>query len=588
MLRGTWGYEHFRPMQEEVVRSVMEGRDTLALLPTGGGKSLCFQVPALAMGKLCIVVSPLIALMKDQVARLRTLGVRAVAVTSAMAPVEIDNALESAAMGKLDFLYLSPERIGSELFKARLPRMPLGLIAVDEAHCISQWGYDFRPAYLLIGALRETHPQVPVLALTASATPEVAKDIMERLAFRAPNLLHGSFRRPELIFWTSRGEDKLGRLLRIAANVPGTGIVYLRDRRGTVRTAQFLQQHGIRAAAYHAGLSFGERDRVQQEWASGNVRYVAATNAFGMGIDKADVRCVVHLEPPPDMESYYQEAGRAGRDGELAFAFLLAHSSDEGKLRERLEASFPSLAEVRRVYQALADMHRIALGAGQYEAYDLDLPKLAQRTALPAGKVHSALKTLELNGDLALSDGAHNPTRVMIRASGDTIHRMRVEDARTGPLLEVLLRMYGGLFEEPAIIDEERISQLLGKSVEHVRSLLREMGRDGLIFHQPRKDLPTATLLMPRRDAAQLALEPHAVQLRMERARHRLEAMLDYAFREHGCREAAVLRYFGQPSLERCGRCDNCRAMDKAGLVQEPPLRWRLDEGIGTAGGTNT
>lgn len=299
VLRETWGYPGFRPMQEQVVRSALGGNDTLALLPTGGGKSLCFQVPALAMGKLCIVVSPLIALMKDQVQRLKQHGVRAVAATSGMAPVEIDNALESAANGKLDFLYVSPERLGSELFKARLPRMPLGLIAVDEAHCISQWGYDFRPAYLLIGALRETHPEVPVLALTASATPEVAKDIMERLAFRKPNLIQGSFSRPELTLWASHAEDKLGRLLRIAHKLPGSGIVYLRNRRGTVRTAQFLQQHGIRAAAYHAGLALEERDRVQQEWTSGNIRFVAATNAFGMGIDKADVRCVVHLEPRP-------------------------------------------------------------------------------------------------------------------------------------------------------------------------------------------------------------------------------------------------------------------------------------------------
>ncbi len=585
MLKEVWGFTGFRPVQEEVVRAVMDGRDTLALLPTGGGKSLCFQVPALAMGKLCIVVSPLIALMKDQVQRLQQLGVRAKAITSGMAHREIDNTLDSAAHGRLDFLYVSPERLGSELFAARLPRMPVGLIAVDEAHCISQWGYDFRPAYLLVGKLREVHPAVPVLALTASATPEVADDIMQRLAFRVPNLMQGSFRRPELTFWASRGEDKLGRLLRIAGKVPGSGIVYLRNRRGTVQTAQFLQQHGIPAEAYHAGLPVEERDRVQQLWATGALRFVAATNAFGMGIDKADVRCVVHLEPPPDMESYYQEAGRAGRDGRPAYAFLLAHASDEQQLRERLEASFPSLAEVRRVYQAFADQHRIAMGAGAFEAYDLDLPALAKRTALHTSTVHNAMKALELGGLLALSDGAHSPTRVMMRADGTTVHGLCITNQRCGPLLEAMLRNYGGLFEEPAIIDEERLAQQLKCPVDHVRSLLKEMARDQVIFHFPRKDLPTATLLTPRQDAMRLALEPQALQLRHERARTRLETMLQFTFRDTGCRESAVLRYFGQPSMERCGRCDNCKAMDHPSTVSEPPMRWSQDEGGRTPAG---
>ncbi len=565
-------------MQEEVIRAVMAGKDTLALLPTGGGKSLCFQVPALAMGKLCLVVSPLIALMKDQVQRLKQLGVRAAAITSGMSHQEIDRALDSAAHGKLSFLYISPERIGSELFTARLPRMPMGLIAVDEAHCISQWGYDFRPAYLLVAQLREVHPGVPVLALTASATPEVAKDIMQRLAFRKPNLMQGSFHRPELTLWTSRGENKLGRLRRIATKLQGSGIVYLRSRRGTVQTAQFLLQHGITAAAYHAGMPVEDRDRVQRQWATGEIRFVAATNAFGMGIDKADVRCVVHLEPPPDMESYYQEAGRAGRDGRPAYAVLLADAPDEQHLRDRLEASFPSLAEVRRVYQAFADQHRIALGSGQFEAYDLDLAQIARRTDIPAGTVQSALKALELDGGLALSDGARSPTRVMMRAAGNTVHDLRISNNRYAPLLEALLRNYGGLFEEPAIVDEERLAQQLARSVDQVRAMLRDLARDQVIFHYPRKDLPTATLLTPRRDAARLTLEPQALQARHERARERLDTMLDFTFREQGCRDAAVLRYFGQPTLARCGRCDNCKAVDRTSVVTEPTARWSADE----------
>lgn len=584
VLREVWGYSSFRPMQEEVVRAVMGGNDTLALMPTGGGKSLCFQVPALAMGRLCIVVSPLIALMKDQVERLKKSGVRAVAVTSGMGHVEIENALESSALGKMDFLYVSPERLGSDLFKARLPRMPVGLIAVDEAHCISQWGYDFRPAYMLIGSLREIHPKVPILALTASATPEVAQDIMERLDFRKQHKLRGSFRRPELTFWVSHGEDKLGRLLRIANHVQGTGIVYLRDRRGTTRIAQFLQQHGISAQAYHAGLAIDERDRIQKDWTSGAIRFVAATNAFGMGIDKADVRSVIHMEPPPDMESYYQEAGRAGRDGQASFAFLLAHPSDEAKLRDKLEASFPTLNEVRRVYQAFADQHGIALGSGEFEAYNLDLAELARRASLAMPKVNSAMKALELDGRIALSESARTPSRVLMRAGGDTIHALRVSDNRVGPLLETMLRLYGGLFEEPSIIDETLVAKHLGRSVSHVRASLHELSRDNVLFYRPRNDSPTATLLTPRADAQTLALNKEALHARQERARKRMEAIIHFTFHDKGCRELAVLRYFGEAGKQPCGRCDNCKAMRNANTVAEPPVRWMIDEGRSLTG----
>lgn len=579
VLLETWGYTAFRPMQEDVVRSVMAGRDTLALLPTGGGKSLCFQVPALAMGGLCIVVSPLIALMRDQVDRLRKCGVRATAVTSGMTHAEIDNALDSAMLGKLDFLYVSPERLGSELFKTRLPGMPLRLIAVDEAHCISQWGYDFRPAYLLIAAIREAHPKVPVIALTASATPEVAKDIMHLLAFRKPNLMRGSFSRPELVFWASRAEDKMGALLKIVHNCPGSGVVYLRNRRGTLQTAHYLTKRGISAAAYHAGLPHEERDRVQAAWASGEVRFVCATNAFGMGIDKADVRSVIHLEPPPDMESYYQEAGRAGRDGKRAFAFLLAQPEDEPVMHERMRSSFPTLAQVRRTYQAFADKHRIALGAGAFEAYALDLRDLARRTEMPASTVNGALKALELDGGIALSDGARTPSRVLFRADSATIYRTRVEDQVRGPVLETMLRMYGGLFEEPSIVDEEAVAMHLSISVAKVRSILKDLDRDKILFYHPRNDSPTVTLLTPRRDAATLVLNKEALQLREERARKRLEAMAHFSFRLKDCRELAVLGYFGETGEGLCGRCDNCkRQLAADSIVAEAAPRWGNDE----------
>lgn len=558
VLRSVWGYERFRPGQHAVVDSVLGGKDTLALLPTGGGKSLCFQVPAIAMGRLCLVISPLIALMKDQVERLKASGVRAAAITSGMDQQEIENAIESAAVGRTMFLYVSPERLATEIFQARLPRMPLGLIAVDEAHCVSQWGYDFRPSYLNIAGIRKVHPEVPVLALTASATPAVAQDIMQRLEFREPHLLRGSFARPELTLWISNGEDKMGRLLRVVQHIQGSGIVYLRERKGTVRIANFLQQFGIPAAAYHAGLSYEERDRVQHQWNSGAIRFVAATNAFGMGIDKSDVRSVIHLEPPPDVESYYQEAGRAGRDGRPSHAFMLVDTGDEKKLRDKFAASFPTLHEVRRTYQAFADLHHIAIGSGMLETYDLDLRTLAERTTLSPATVNNCLKALELDGSIMMSEGARTPSRVGMRASDRTIYDLRVKDPRTGPLLEALLRLHGGLFEEPAIIDEVRIARLLDRPVKTVIAQLHELDRQRTLFYKPRNDSPTITLLVPRRDAAVLMLDKAALDDRKERARLRMEAMIHLVFHDQDCRERSVLRYFGEPTDADCGRCDRC------------------------------
>ena len=563
VLREHWGYTQFRPVQEDVIRSVMAGKDTLALLPTGGGKSICFQVPALATGRLCLVISPLIALMKDQVERLKRMGIPARAITSAMSHVEIDNTLESAAVGRLAFLYVSPERIGSELFQARLPRMPIGIIAVDEAHCISQWGYDFRPSYLRIQELREKLPGTPVLALTATATPTVATDIMEKLGFRAPHAIRGNFHRPELVLWVSHGEDRHGRLLKVLRNIPGTAIVYVRERRITTRIASLLNEHGIQASAYHAGLTTEQRDTIQQEWTTGNIRCVVATNAFGMGIDKSDVRCVVHLEPPPDLESYYQEAGRGGRDGKTAHAFLLTGPGDAEKLQERVERGFPTLDEVRRVYQAFANEHRIAVGSASLESYDLDLAALAKRCGLPASTTAAALKTLELDGKLALSEGARTPSRILIIADQRVIYHLRVNDRRFGPVLEALLRAYGGLYEEPALIEEHRIARLLDTTVEKLVKLLNELDRQRVLMYRPRSDAPRVTLLTPRMDAQRMTLDPAAHRDRIQRAQDRMDAMLDFVNGEE-CRMRMLLRYFGEPMERDCGHCDRC-------MVRKPP-----------------
>ncbi|MBL7951503.1 MAG: RecQ family ATP-dependent DNA helicase [Flavobacteriales bacterium] len=594
VLQRVWGYQQFRPRQEEIIRAALSGKDTLALLPTGGGKSLCFQVPALAMGGLCLVVSPLIALMKDQVSRLKKLGVPARAIISTMTHAEIDNALESAALGKYAFLYVSPERLASDLFRARLPRLPLRLIAIDEAHCISQWGYDFRPSYHNIGEVRKMRPEVPVLALTASATEVVAKDIMERLAFKAPHLIRGSFQRPELTLWISKGEDKQGRLLRVLRNVPGTAIVYVRERRSTLRIATLLQQHGVSAAAYHAGLPSEERDRIQQEWTEGNLRCMVATNAFGMGIDKADVRVVVHLEPPPDLESYYQEAGRAGRDGKTSFAFLLTGPGDRKKMEERFVASYPSLDHVRKVYQAFADLHGIAMGSGLLEAYPVDTRALAARTGLPALTVSHALKALELDGKLSLSEGVRSPSRVLIIADQRLIYGMRVNDDRNGPLLESLLRTYGGLFEEPVLIDEIRLAKSLQWQSSTVVKRLTEMDQQRVLSYKQRSDSPTATLLTPRADAQRMVLDPAALTHRKQRALDRMKAILDFVDGTDQCRSRTLIRYFGEEMEKDCGTCDICqqrlsykKVSSRAATAAEPlglspgsmrAMRWEMDE----------
>ena len=594
VLREYWGYGNFRPVQEDVVHSVLAGQDTLALLPTGGGKSLCFQVPALAMQKLCIVISPLIALMRDQVGRLKKQGIPARAIVSGMTHAEIENALDSAVAGKLSFLYVSPERLGTDHFRGRVGRMPIGLIAVDEAHCISQWGYDFRPSYLKIAELREVLPQIPVLALTASATADVATDIMHKLAFRTPHVIRANFDRPELVLWVSKGEDKQGRMLKILQNIPGTSLIYMRDRKGTVRTAHFLKHHSFNAAAYHAGMPAGERDRVQKEWTAGTLRIVTATNAFGMGIDKPDVRSVIHMEAPSDLESYYQEAGRAGRDGKTAYAFLLVGPGDEERLRERLEVSFPPLTDVRRVYQAFADLNGIAIGSGEMETYPVDIHAIAERLGARVALVSHSLKALELDGRIVLSEGVRSPSRMLITAPASTVYHLRVNDQRLGPLLEALLRLYGGLFEEPAVIDEIRVARHLQWQVDSVVERAQELDRMGVISYKRRSDAPTVTLMTPREDAAKLQLDPVALRDRRARAERRLEAMIDHMNNTDRCRAVVLLEYFGEQDPSSCGRCDVCRGMRRASLmdtgsteVHDPLyeddisadlLRWKKDE----------
>ena len=486
-LKRYWGFTEFRPVQLEIIRSVLEGRDTLALMPTGGGKSLTYQVPTLAREGLCIVVTPLIALMKDQVDRLRARAVPAVAIHSGLSPRQIDIALDNCAYGDVKFLYVAPERLATEAFRLRVVRMNVQLIAVDEAHCISQWGYDFRPSYLRIAELREKLPGVPVLALTASATKTVADDIMRHLKFPEPHILRSSFARPNLSYSVRRTDDKNGQLLRLVRNVPGTGIVYVRTREGTEQIADLLRQEGTTAAAYHGGLGHAERSLRQEEWLSGKTRVMVATNAFGMGIDKADVRFVVHYAMCDSLESYYQEAGRAGRDSQRAYALLLVASDDSDRIARRFEQEFPPLEKIKEIYERICSYLQIGIGDGGEASFLFNIHDFCARERLYSGTVTSALKLLQQNGYMTLTDAQENPARVMFCVSRDELYKLRVQRDELDHFIRTLLRLYNGVFTEFRPIDEGELATWSGYTVQRVKELLKrlwQLRRAGAVFRR--------------------------------------------------------------------------------------------------------
>ena len=546
-------------MQEDIIRSVLEGKDTLALLPTGGGKSICYQVPTLAREGLCLVVSPLIALMQDQLKGLKNKGIRAAMASSDMRRDELDIVLENACQGALRFLFVSPERIQTPMFRMRLEKMPLSLIAVDEAHCISQWGHDFRPAYRSIEFLREVHPHIPILALTATATPETVKDIQDQLAFKNGAVYQSEFMRPELVFWKTQTEDKFGKAISIAERTAGSGLFYCRRRRDTERLSSLLNEHGISCSAYHAGLEKKERTEVQANWTNGHLRFIAATNAFGMGIDKADVRVVVHMAAPNDIESYYQEAGRAGRDGKKAHAILLCNSMEAANIEERVRSSYPSIEEIRRVYQAFADANQIAVGSGKEEAYPLDITLLKDRTGLRFNTINSVFKALEIDGRLVVSTGGKTPSRLHFTTSASEVLELKKNTGFAGEIIEALLRNYGGLFEEPTIIEEEVIARQLRITTKTiVQELLRLETMQTLIYKQ-RSSVPLVTLIEARMDANKLILDEASVALRKKRNMKRARAMMGYVTDTDTCRNAYIQHYFTHTQPSPCGLCDNCQ-----------------------------
>ena len=559
-LKRYWGYSEFRLSQEEIIRSVMEGRDTLALMPTGGGKSLTYQVPTLAREGLCIVITPLIALMKDQVDRLRRMGVNAVAIHSGLSYTQIDIALDNCVYGDVKFLYVAPERLATEAFRLRVQRMNVSLLAVDEAHCISQWGYDFRPSYLRIAEIRKMLPDTPVLALTASATKMVADDIMARLGFSEQNIIRSSFARPNLSYAVRHTDDKTEQLLRVIHNVQGAGIVYMRSREGCEQLATELQKQGISASYYHAGLPHAERSLRQEEWTEGKVRIMVATNAFGMGIDKADVRFVVHYTMCDSLESYYQEAGRAGRDGKRSYALLLVSSDDDSKIVKRFNAEFPPLEEIKSIYEKICDFIQVAVGDGYQASFLFNIHDFCRREHLYIGKVRAALKLLEQNGYMTLTEEMENPARILFCVSRDELYRIRVGRNELDHIIRTILRLYDGIFTEFRAINEQVIASTSGYTIEKVKELLKRMWQMRIIRYIPSNNSPILFMNEERLPTKDLYISPDTYLHRKNLMAERFENMRLYASSESECRSVILQRYFGDNKAEACGTCDVCLA----------------------------
>jgi len=566
ILESFWGFKTFRPLQEEIINSVMEGNDTLALLPTGGGKSICFQVPALAKEGICIVVSPLIALMKDQVENLVKRGIKAIAITSAMHKREIDIALDNCVHGNVKFLYLSPERLETEIVKVRLMKMKINLIAIDESHCISQWGYDFRPSYLKISALRELLPNIPVLALTATATTEVVKDIQEKLHFKKKNLLQKSFERKNVAYVVLAEEDKLARLVKIANSMKGTGIVYVRNRKKTQDIANYLRSNNISADFYHAGLDSKTRDVKQSNWIQNQTRVIVCTNAFGMGIDKPDVRFVVHIDLPDSLEAYFQEAGRAGRDEKKAFAILLYNEGDKIELQRNVEMSYPTLEEIRQTYQALANYYQIPTGSGEGVTYDFNISDFCDNYKLTPITVFNSLKFIEREGYIALTDSIFQPSRIKIDMNREDLYKFQISNPAFDVFIKLLLRSYAGLFDSFVKINEYDLSKKSTINKTEIVKRLNYLQQIKVLTYVPQTELPQLTFLLPRIDAKDLTLSKENFSLLKKRAIERMESVLNYAESIHKCRSQLLLSYFGENNSERCNHCDVCLNENKTTL----------------------
>ena len=558
ILRQYWGYESFRGIQQEIIESIGSGKDTLGLMPTGGGKSITFQVPALAMEGMCLVITPLIALMKDQVQHLRNQGIHALAIYSGMTRSEINQVFDNAIYGDYKFLYISPERLETDVFRQRLNHMHISMITVDESHCISQWGYDFRPSYLRIAEIRDLMPEVPVLALTATATPEVVADIQRQLHFRQENVFRMSFERKNLAYIVRKTDDKHGELLHILRSVGGSAIVYVRNRRRTKEVAEILEHEGIQATHYHAGLDNAIRDLRQRQWQQGLLRVMVATNAFGMGIDKPDVRLVIHLDLPDSIEAYFQEAGRAGRDGKKSYAVLLFGAHDAQTLRHRIAENFPEKDYIREVYEKLQYYFQMAMGDGLGTVKEFKLDDFCQKFKFFPVQADSALRILTQAGYLVYTDEQRRASRLMFTLKRDDLYRLHHLSEEADRLIQVTLRCYTGLFSDYAYIDEELLALRTYLTHDQVYHIFRSLSQQHIVSYIPGKSTPYIIYARERVEKERLAIPPSAYEERKERLKARIESMLDYAQNEVTCRSRLLLSYFGEDNPNNCGQCDVC------------------------------
>ncbi|MEG1586701.1 MAG: RecQ family ATP-dependent DNA helicase [Bacteroidales bacterium] len=567
ILKQYWGYDQFRPLQEDIINSVLSGNDTLGLMPTGGGKSITFQVPALMQEGVCLVVTPLIALMKDQKDNLRARGIKAAAVYSGMSRQEIIVALENCIFGDYKFLYVSPERLTTELFLAKLRAMKVSMLVVDESHCISQWGYDFRPSYLRIAEIRELLPDIPVLALTATATPEVVKDIQTKLHFRKENVFRKSFDRPNLAYVVRNTDNKIEELKKILNRVSGTAIVYVRSRKRTKEISEALSQAGIPSDYYHAGLSHETKEKKQEAWKKDLCRVIVSTNAFGMGIDKPDVRVVVHMDLPNSPEEYFQEAGRAGRDEQTAYAVILYSNSDQSKLRKRISDSFPEREFIRNVYHSLGNFFQIAEGAGFEAVFDFEPARFCSVYKYPMIPVHHALKLLQQAGYIEYDPEADSLSRLMFTVKREELYRLKEYDVKTNLLINTLLRSYTGLFADYVFIREEILMQRTNLSRQDIYERMVMLSRQHILHYIPAKKGPLIVFTQSRQDADLVRIPKAVYEDMKDRYSHRIESMINYATSETHCRTRILLKYFGEKSYSDCGRCDICLSQKEGSLT---------------------
>ena len=567
ILKQHWGYDNFRGIQEEIIQSIGQGKDTLGLMPTGGGKSITFQVPALAKEGLCIVITPLIALMKDQVRNLKERGIKAVAVYSGMTREEILVALENCIFGDYKFLYVSPERLDTEIFQTKLRRMNICMITVDEAHCISQWGYDFRPAYLKIAEIRQMLPEVPILALTATATPEVVNDIRLKLGFReGGQTFRMSFERKNLAYIVRHTEDKQKELIHILQKIQASAIVYTRNRKRTREITELLTANNISATFYHAGLSNEAKDQRQKSWLTGESRVMVATNAFGMGIDKPDVRIVIHIDMPDSPEAYFQEAGRAGRDGQKAYAVLLYAKSDKVNLNKRISDTFPDKEYIRKVYEDINFFFQMAMGDGAGCTFAFNIDEFCRNFKHFPVQADSALKILTRAGYLDYTDEQDNASRLIFTLRRDELYKLQEYEADIEKLIHVILRSYTGLFTDYAFINEESLSIRTGLSRQRVYEILVMLTQRRILHYIPRKKTPYIIYSQKRIEKERLIISPEIYEKRKESYASRIKAMIDYATAEEKCRSRMLLHYFGEKNEHHCGQCDVCLKKHESGI----------------------